>query len=272
MEQYIRNTNQTSRLDWAKAEVLLWKSSHILAITHYAPDGDALGSLLGFAHAMRDLGKVVSPCCQDVPDNRFNYLPGIETMLQSADDDDFDLIVSLDADLISRLGTVFVLSKHGSVPILVIDHHKTNNYFGSVNIVEPNMSSTCEIILKLLKLMSALITSDIATCLLTGIVTDTLNFRNANTKSDTLVAASELMSFGASLEYIIRESLIRTSFDWLRILGIGIGLTIIENNIAYASIPYKARKDLSLPDEGDGGLVGMLLSVIGVEIVAVFEE
>jgi len=257
---------------WAEAEGLLRRARSILAVTHVSPDGDAIGSLLGFTHALRGLGKTVTPACQDPPHPRFDYLRGARDVRQSAEGH-FDLLVALDTSDLARLGTIFLPAQHGHLPMIVIDHHVTNLNFGTVNIVEPAASSTAEIVLKLLKRMALPITPDIASALLTGVITDTLGFRTSNTTSSTLATAVELMQHGASLSEIIRQALVMRSFDSLRLLGAGLSNAKLEGRLAYATLSQKLRQELGVKEErGDGGLVGTLITAYEVDVAAVFVE
>lgn len=257
---------------WSVAEGYLRRASRILAITHVSPDGDALGSLLGFTHAMRGLGKQVTPSCQDTPHPRFNYLNGIFDLKQ-AGEGEYDLIVSLDASDMLRLGTVFVPAQHAPLPIVVFDHHITNTNFGVVNVVEPGMSSTAEVILTLLKRMDIAITPDIANALLTGVITDTLAFRTTNTTPDTLAAAMELMRCGGNLQEVTRQALVMRSFEQIKLLGAGIVNAKIDGRVVYATVPRKLRKELGVKeDRGDAGLVGTLITAGDVDVAAVFVE
>lgn len=257
---------------WADAEGYLRRAQSILAITHVSPDGDAVGSLLGFTHAMRSLGKLVTPACQDQPHPRFDYLKGVRDIRQSGEGE-FDLIVALDSSDLARLGSVFIPAQHGRLPVVVFDHHITNLNFGLVNVVEPGASSTSEIIYALLQRMGVTITSDIANALLTGVITDTLAFRTSNTTPDTLAAAMALMRSGGNLQEVTRQALIMRSFDSLRLLGAGLMNAKLEGRLAYATIPRKLRKELEVQEErGDAGLVGTLITAYEADVAAVFVE
>lgn len=257
---------------WTDAEGYLRRAQSILAITHVSPDGDAIGSLLGFTHAMRSLGKQVTPACQDPPHPRFDYLKGARDIRQTGEGE-FDLIVSLDASDLARLGSVFIPAQHANLPIVVFDHHITNLNFGTVNVVEPSASSTAEIIYALLQRMSVTITPDIANALLTGVITDTLAFRTSSTTPDTLAVAMELMRCGGNLQEVTRQALIMRSFDSLRLLGAGLMNARIEGRLAYATLPRKLRKELDVKEErGDAGLVGTLITAYEVDVAAVFVE
>jgi phosphoesterase RecJ-like protein len=257
---------------WAAAAGHLRRAQHILAITHLSPDGDALGSLLGFTHAMRGMGKVVQPACQDRAHPRFNFLNGVHDIKQSGEGD-FDLIVSLDSSDLARLGSIFIPALHAHLPLVAFDHHVTNTGFGTVNVVEAECSSTAEIILALLHRMNLPITGDIANALLTGVITDTLAFRTSNTSPDTLAAAMELMRCGGNLQEVTRLALVLRSFDSLRLLGAGLMAAKVDGRIAYATIPRRLRKELEIKeDRGDAGLVGTLITAHEVDVAAVFVE
>jgi phosphoesterase RecJ-like protein len=257
---------------WATAEGLLRRANKILAITHVSPDGDAIGSLLAFTLAMRSLGKFVLPTCQDLPPQRFDYLNGIRDIKQSAQGE-FDLVVGLDSSDLQRLGNIFTPAQHAKLPFIVFDHHITNTGYGTVNLVEPGLASTAEVVIKLLRRMNIPITPDIAAALMTGVITDTLAFRTSNTTPDTLASAMDMMRCGANLQDITQRALVARTWDSLRMLGTGITQTHIEERVAYATIPKKLRKELNVKeDRGDGGLVGTLITAYEVDVAVVFVE
>ena len=261
---------------WEDAEGYLRRAQRILAITHLQPDGDALGSLMGFTHAMRGLGKHVTPACQDDPNQRFDYLNGVRDLTRDVSrlgEGNFDLIVSLDASDLARLGSVFLPVQHASIPIVVFDHHITNTQFGTVNVVEPGFASTAEVVLMLTRRMNIALTPDIAIALLTGVITDTLSFRTSNTTPDTLAAAMDLMRAGAPLVEITRKALVLRSFDSLKMLGMGLSAAQLDGRVAYASITRKLRKEMGIrEDRGDAGLVGTLITAMEADVAAVFVE
>jgi phosphoesterase RecJ-like protein len=265
---------------WQEAEGYLRRAQRILAITHVQPDGDAVGSLMGFTHAMRGLGKQVTPACQDEPNQRFDYLNGVRDVTRDVSRDvtrlgegEFDLIVALDASDLGRLGSVFLPVQHASIPIVVFDHHITNTQFGAVNVVEPAYSSTAELVLMLTRRMNIPLTPDIAVALLTGVITDSLAFRTSNTTPDTLAAAIELMQAGAPLVEITRKALTLRSFDSLKMLGMGLNAAQLDGRVAYALLTRKLRKEMGIrEDRGDAGLVGTLITAQEADVAAVFVE
>lgn len=258
--------------EWDAAEGYLRRAQRILAITHVSPDGDAIGSLLGFTLAMRGMGKLVTPACQDPPQAKYDYLNGAREIRQSVDDN-FDLIVALDASDLQRLGSVFVPGLHARLPIVVFDHHVTNTLYGAVNVVEPAVSSTSELVLKLIRRLGLTLTPDIAAALLTGVVTDSLAFRTSSTTPDTLAAAMELMKTGVSLAEITRKSLVLRSYDSLKFMAAGIMASQMEDGLVWACITRKLRRETGTREErGDGNLVGTLITAMEARIAAVFVE
>lgn len=257
---------------WIEAEGYLRRAQRILAVTHLAPDGDAIGSLLAFGRAMQSLGKNVTVACQDPAHSRFNYLNGVYDIRLSGEGN-YDLLVSIDASDLQRLGTIFLPVQHGRVPMVVFDHHITNTMFGAVNVVDAKASSSAEVIFRLLRRLDVRINSDIAAALLTGIITDTLAFRTSSTTPETLSIAMELMRAGASLPDITRKALVLKSYDSIRFLANGIVASQLEDGIVYAAITRKMRKDLGVKeDRGDAGLVGTLITSMEANVAAVFVE
>ncbi len=122
----------------------------------------------------------------------------------------YDLVIVLDCSELSQLGFLYEndqdLFKEN--PVINIDHHPTNKYFGQVNVVDPEASSTSEILVSLIESMGQnLIDANIATYLLTGIIFDTWSFQNTNTTPKSLTVAAQLCATGARKEEIVRNVL-----------------------------------------------------------------
>ena len=165
---------------------------HPLLICHVAPDGDAIGSLTGLGRALWQMGREPILACPDPVPARFNFLPGVETVVQEANDL-FDLVISLDCSDLRRLGHFPETPGFSNHPLINIDHHLTNLNFGDVNLVDHQAASTTEIVLQLLEYMTVPLDAKLATCLLTGLVTDTRGFRTSNVTPHVMDAALRLM-------------------------------------------------------------------------------
>jgi bifunctional oligoribonuclease and PAP phosphatase NrnA len=179
----------------------------ILLVSHKNPDGDTLGSLAAMMQYLRHIDKPhVAFCATDMSPN-LSFLPHIDYVSQDQklwDDTEVDLVISFDCSSPDYAGIEHVLPilKERGVKVANIDHHKTNPDYGDLNLVIPSASSTTEILYDFFVYNNMDIPGDTATCLLTGIVTDTGNFSNAATTKQTMCIASKLIAKGGNLAMI----------------------------------------------------------------------
>jgi bifunctional oligoribonuclease and PAP phosphatase NrnA len=182
---------------------------HILLATHFNPDGDALGSLLGLAEILEGAGKKVFRYLEEPVSHLYRFLPGcgqIQTDMVKVREfvakagNDF-LAVCLDCGDAQRLGKNSP-ELTGFRPLVVIDHHKGNEGFGDNVWIEPHRSSTAEMVYDLAVSLGASISTRAAECLYTAINTDTGSFRYESTSSHTFAVAGQLISRGVRPELI----------------------------------------------------------------------
>ena len=178
-------------------------ANKILITAHVQPDGDAIGSTLALMQMLQSLGKPAQIFIDDTVRKNLHALPHFEEIRRPVDGEKFDadLMIVLDTS-IDRLGNVRKLT---DAPILNIDHHVTNSGEGVELYVEKKAAATCEIVFKLARELNATITPEIATCLYTGLATDTGFFQFSNTRAETLAVASELIRCGVSPHFISEQ-------------------------------------------------------------------
>lgn len=257
----------------AAAVELLSRAKHIAAAAHITPDPDAIGSLLGFGLALREMGKQVTLLCDDPVPGSLRFLHASETIQDSIDPDtQVDLFVSLDASDIERLGAIVTPFFANSLPVLVIDHHITNIGFGTTNLVNPAWSATAEGVVELLRAMHHPLSHDVALCLLTGLVGDTRSFSTTNTTPDSMVAAAELMRTGADIRYVTEMLFNRRTLDSLRIWGIGLSHIHVTDGVVWSVISVEDRQKQGVEETNGAGLSNMLVTVDDAKIGAVFTE
>ncbi len=193
------------------ALVTLRGAQTILMPTHQNVDADGLASPLAMRHALAEYGVAAYPVITDgdFPSN-LRFLPGVESVLVYGRDElpAYDMLCLIDCADRKRLGAFAKDDPSrldGRVPIVNIDHHKTNDRFGVVNIVEPDASSSAEIVAEMLKLWGTEVTPDIARNLLAGIYGDTLGLRTPSTTPHTIRTAAELVECGAELEPVVDQ-------------------------------------------------------------------
>ena len=174
----------------------------IVLVTHVFPDGDALGSQIGFGHILESLGKQVSMFCDQPVSYLYNFLPGSEKVVtELPTTEGVDCVIALDCGDQQRLGqNLDVLLK--MEPFIVIDHHAGHKDFGDMRWVESERSSTGEMVFELAQQLGAALSQDAAFCLYTAIVSDTGSFKYASTSARTFAIAGALLHKGVKPEKV----------------------------------------------------------------------
>jgi len=253
------------------AEIIacLVRASKVLLISHVAPDGDTLGSALGLAAALRRRSIEVRLACADPVPAELRFLPGSEGFAARGRSDE-DLIVVLDTGDLKRIGSLYSPESFAAVPVINIDHHVTNVFFGDLNWVEPR-AATAELVLDLLLEWGIPLAKEIATPLLTGIITDTQGFRTSSTTAESLRAAITLMEAGASLPEISEAVFNRRSLATLRLWGMALAQAQFAEGVLWVEI---SREMLAQVDDpmASRGLANFLSTFAQARVAAVFRE
>jgi bifunctional oligoribonuclease and PAP phosphatase NrnA len=258
---------------------LLTPSRHILLISHVAPDGDAIGSLLGLKWLLEAQGHTVIAANQDgVP-----YLlrcdqvaPGWQAVVHNPlkpkrRGSGYDLVFTLDCSDMQRLGKAYGPALAG-VPLVNIDHHITNLDFGAANLVDPNASSTAELVYRLAEALQWPIGPQAAQCLLLGIVSDTRSFRVGNVTPALLGAAQRLMEAGASLSAISEAVLDRRNVDTICLWGHALAALRLEERIIWTAIPLAMRSHCNGVEQSDSGLANFMIGAEEADVAVILTE
>ena len=206
---------------WDQAVEALRDATEVAIACHVNPDGDAVGSLLAAALGLRKLGKKTYVSWGTKPLEplvSFGFLVGMDDIVQPDDVPETDTFLALDCGAGDRLGELEALA-HKAPTLINVDHHPGNDDFGTINVVVPSASSTAELVAGLLEDVGVEIDKDIATCLYTGIVTDTGRFSYSNSSPDTLRLAADLLAFGVSAPDIARDVFESAPFGYLKLVG-----------------------------------------------------
>lgn len=177
----------------------LKENDNYLFICHINPDGDTLGSATALARGLAKLGKKSKIICADEITADYQFL--FEGLTQS--EEDFEKIVAVDVADPKLFGDEYN-ALYGDRVDLCIDHHPTNVNYAKNLYLEANSASTAEMIYCILEEMGVEFTKEIASCLFTGVTTDTGCFRFSNTTVRTYEIAAKLVAFGADSKNIIR--------------------------------------------------------------------
>ena len=195
------------------------KSAETIAIGgHVRPDGDCVGSCLGvYLYLKKHFpDKQIHVYLESIPEV-FQFLKGSEDILHEIPEDKiYDLFILLDCGDAQRLGFSAPLYENAKTSFC-IDHHVSNQAFATKNYIEPEASSTCELVYHLLG--SDQISEEIAECLYVGIVHDTGVFRHSCTHPSTMCVAADLMEKGIDFTKIITETFDEKTFAQNQIMG-----------------------------------------------------
>ena len=210
----------------------------ILIASHIRPDGDAIGSLLGLGLALQNAGKSVQMVLVDGLSPTFQHLQGSQQIVKEPGTD-HDTFITVDCADFRRVGKVF---ENFGPPDINIDHHKTNEKFGTLNLIEPDEVATAAILANHLPAWGLQITQPVAAALLTGIITDTLGFRTSNTNPSALRLCAMLMETGVNMPDLYMRSLVYKSFPAARYWGAGLSSLEQENGLVWGTLTLDDRK------------------------------
>jgi len=194
----------------------------------------------------------------------------------------YDCIIVLDTGDIQQIGKIYKDNPKlfYDVPVINIDHHVTNTFFGTVNLVDPKSTSTCEIILGILEALESqtktkLLDSTIATYLLTGITVDTGSFQNSNTTPKAFSVAAQLLALGADQQTIIKNLYKTHKLSKLKLWGHALShiKEDKETNLVWSSLSRQDFTDAEASDDEVEGVIDELItSAPGADIVFLLRE
>ncbi len=212
-------TEDARRVDAAGAADLLAAAGRVAVICHVHPDADTIGAGLALALVLDRCGKdvEVSFAAPATLPESLGSLPGAALLVRpDALRRDVDLVVTVDIPSVSRLGTLGDFAESGR-EVLVIDHHASNQLFGTANFVDTSADSTTMLVAELLDAWGKPIDVEVAHCIYAGLVTDTGSFRWASARAYQL--AARLVEVGVDNSAITRLLLDTHPFGWLPMLS-----------------------------------------------------
>ena len=247
-------------------------SQNIVIAGHTSPDGDAIGASLALSMALKKIDKNVKVLFESYSE-KYNIIPGKETVIF----DDFkgitcDLFIAADCGDKQRLGNASTIFDKADVKVN-IDHHASNTFFGEINLVREDSSSTSEIMYDIIKNISD-IDDDIATALYTGLLFDTGGFRHSCTTSNTMAVASELLKFNVPATMLYDKLYYTRNFTGMKILGKAIGKAqkIYDGRVIYTDINLKDIEECGSSLNELDEIVNCLKSVEDTDLAIFFYE
>jgi len=250
-----------------------------LIITHIFPDGDALGSMTTLHDILIKLGKNSKMICKSILPYQYKFLPGFagikEDINQISTGDKKYVCIFLDCADENRAGLDIARIRENISCIINIDHHRSNTYFGDIDIVDGSKSATAEILYGFISAKyRSLFDYDIAISIYVGILTDTGKFQYSNTTADVHKITSELLEYGIRpsevYEYIYesdpvgRFKLIQMVFSRIR--------HIKQLSLLYSHVLNSDFKKLKIPFYSQDGIIDLLRSAEGTSITALIKQ
>ena len=240
----------------------------IVVVSHVRPDGDAIGSLLGMGLALQNAGKSVQMVLVDGVPSSFRHLEGSELIVKEPNGE-HDTFITVDCADFKRVGKVF---ENFGQPDVNIDHHKTNEKFGKLNLIEAEEVATAAILTNHLPEWGFPITKSIAAALLTGIITDTLGFRTSNTTPESLRQCATLMETGVDMPDLYMRSLVRKSYPAARYWGAGLSSMEQMDGIVWGTLTLDDRKKSGYSGNDDADLINLISAIDGNKVGMIFVE
>ncbi|MEO5776767.1 MAG: bifunctional oligoribonuclease/PAP phosphatase NrnA [Flavobacterium sp.] len=263
---------------------LLATPKKIAIIPHRSPDGDAMGSTLALYHFLLKLNHkpvVISP--NEFP-NFLAWLPGSETVLIYENDkenctkilNDTELVFTLDFNALHRTGEMEQVLSKLSAPMIMIDHHQKPDSYATVTYSDTAIGSTCEMVYNVISFLDKkeLIDKTIATCLYTGITTDSGSFRFPSTTSTTHRIVAELIDLGIDNSEIHNLLFDDNSANRLQLLGRALQNIKVfpEFKTSYITLTQKELDEFHYQKGDTEGVVNYGLTIKGINFAAIFIE
>lgn len=249
---------------------LINNSETILLLTHENPDGDAIGSVMALYDWLYDKKKV-SVVMPEIPPI-YSFLKNIDVILKESDNN-YDLAIIVDCSSIGRIGqnrNEFYNCKKS----IVIDHHVSNEMYGTLNFVDTNYPSCTQVLYYLFENWKVDLSKDMGECLLTGSITDTNGFSNDNVNKDTLLMTAKIMSLDVSLHELYynlllkksmaQHALMKMTIDRLEFFG--------DKRVAFSYISHEDMENVGAKKGDHEGLVDIGRNITGVEISIFMRE
>ncbi|MFA4873396.1 MAG: DHH family phosphoesterase [Patescibacteria group bacterium] len=255
-------------------------ADHILVVTHQKPDGDAVGSAAAMVGYLEKLGKESLVFCQHPPQDMFHFLPHMNKFTTDASvvhSPRYDLMIVLDSSDLAYAGIEELLHsrKEPLPPLVNIDHHASNVYFGEFHLIDPAAPSTTTVLYRLIAAEHRhLIDAPLATSLLTGLLTDTGHFSNPATNEVALAVGAELLMHGARFRQITAATWQNREIGTLHLWGKALARLQYSPRYRLASTILTLEDFRTARVEGDPteGIANFLANLKEADVILVLKE
>ncbi len=267
----IKTTKSFDKL-YVQALKSIKEAKNVLIVGHINPDSDAISSVGALVELMEGINKKYTAYCQNKVPGAYSFLPHEEKILSNKDFDlkDFDLLIAVDCGSMSRtaLGEEILDIKNKKdtyFKVIEFDHHPKFDDYADVEIRDSKASSTTEILYYFFRVNKISFNKNIATAILSGILTDTANFFYPSTGEQTVKISSEMLSYGAKLPKIINNVWHNKSLDNIKIWSLALNNLQINKkySLAFSVLSYDDLVNILPKDEPfDSDIFGEVASFL----------
>ena len=249
------------------------EKDRFLIACHENPEGDAIGSELALALALRKMGKTVTVLNADPVPANLLFLPGADSVVRAEDGSRYDVAVVVDCGSPDRTGSVQAELRKPSI-LVNIDHHRTNGCGGDFCLIDPEAAATGMLVYRVLEAMGAEIDYDVAVNIYVAVLTDTGSFHYSNTSPEAFHIAGEMVRRGIDPWDVAERVYESRSADRLRLLGRVLDSLEIRagGRVAAITTMKKDLAEFSSTKDALEGFINYPRSVIGVEAAVSFRE
>ncbi|MFA7659494.1 MAG: bifunctional oligoribonuclease/PAP phosphatase NrnA [Candidatus Gastranaerophilaceae bacterium] len=253
------------------------KSKNILIISHVNPDGDTLGTMCAIQSAiLKNYKKRAEMLVLSKIPKVYDFLPNIneaKAIDKFNKSREYDLVIAVDVASLDRLIDAQILFDKAKFSVN-IDHHRTNNNYGTLALVEPDASSSGEVFYKMLKKLGWEITLDTATSIYAAILTDTGGFRFENTSAEVFRIAAELTEMGINPKCLYKKCYESKSKAMVLFQGYCVSKAVFSGNdkIVYTIVYKRDMEKFAVGDDATDGIAEMLRAIKTTDVSFVVKE
>jgi phosphoesterase RecJ-like protein len=249
-------------------------AEHLLVASHADPDGDAVGSMLAAGLAFRRLGRQTTVYNPSVIPAVYQFLPQVGCIVRQLQPaHTYDVAVVLDCGDLSRVGEGRLTVERVKT-VVNIDHHISNTGFGDLRLVDGQACATAEIVYRLITALTIPIDTEIATCIYTGILTDTGSFRFSNTNAAAFAISREMTELGVD-PYVVAQRVFG-SYSLGRIKLLNLALNSIEislnGKMSLMTVTRRMLEETRTQQEDVDGLINYARRIEDVRVAALIHE
>lgn len=276
---YLEKQKEANNMDLSEIAKIIKESNKIGITFHTSPDGDATGSLLGLLNALRLIGKDAYAISREVIQDNLSFLPCSNEINGTITEPmpNTDLVIVLDCGNYER---VCANLQYYNNRLIVIDHHISNEKYGTINYVDIKAAATCELIFLLIKELKIDLENNkeaainIGNCIYTGIVTDTGSFRHSNVTKRTHQIVGELIDLGINNSVVHSNLFDNRPYEKIKLIGKALDSLelLLDNKVSYIGISSDTLESFELGNVDTSDIISLALSIKGVEVAIVLKE